>query len=86
MFQFKQSPGKVLARFQSLIALALMILAVSLLSDGFFTLDNAATLLGQISVNVCLSVGMTLVIVFLMLKAGSVLVPKTRHLGQLRLQ
>lgn len=63
MFQFKQSPGKVLARFQSLIALALMILAVSLLSDGFFTLDNAATLLGQISVNVCLSVGMTLVIV-----------------------
>lgn len=51
-----------LARFQSLIALVLMIAALSFLSDKFLTLSNARNILLQISVNLCLSVGMTLVI------------------------
>lgn len=50
------------ARFRSLLALALMVLAMSLLSDRFFTADNGWNILRQISVNLCLSVGMTLVI------------------------
>jgi ribose transport system permease protein len=51
-----------LARFQSLIALALMVLAMSLLSDKFFTPENGWNILRQISVNLCLSLGMTLII------------------------
>ena len=46
----------------TLLALALMVLALSLLSDRFFTADNGWNILRQISVNLCLSVGMTLVI------------------------
>lgn len=52
-----------LARFQSLIALAVMVVALSLLSDKFLTTDNGLNILRQISVNLCLSIGMTLVIV-----------------------
>jgi ribose transport system permease protein len=51
-----------LARFQSLIALALLVLAMSLLSDRFLTSENAWNILRQISVNLCVSIGMTLVI------------------------
>lgn len=51
------------ARFQSLIALAVMVVALSLLSDKFLTADNGLNILRQISVNLCLSIGMTLVIV-----------------------
>jgi ribose transport system permease protein len=50
------------ARFRSLLALALMVLAMSLLSDHFLTADNGWNILRQISVNLCLSIGMTLVI------------------------
>lgn len=50
------------ARFRSLLALALMVMALSLLSDNFLTPDNGWNILRQISVNLCLSVGMTLVI------------------------
>jgi ribose transport system permease protein len=50
------------ARFRSLLALALMVLALSLLSDHFLTADNGWNILRQISVNLCLSIGMTLVI------------------------
>lgn len=53
---------QVVARFQSLIALALMVLAMSFLSDRFLTSDNGLNILRQISVNLCLSIGMTLVI------------------------
>jgi ribose transport system permease protein len=52
----------LLARFRPLLALALMVLVLSLLSDRFFTPDNGWNILRQISVNLCLSVGMTLVI------------------------
>ena len=53
---------ELLARFQSLIALVLMVLAMSLLSDKFLTTENAWNILRQISVNLCLSIGMTLII------------------------
>lgn len=48
--------------FQSLIALAIMLLVMSLLSDRFLTTENGLNILRQISVNLCLSIGMTLVI------------------------
>ena len=51
-----------LKRFQSFIALAVMIIALSLLSDKFLTLANGRNILLQIAVNLCLSIGMTLVI------------------------
>lgn len=50
------------ARFRSLLALALLVFVLSLLSDRFLTPDNGWNILRQISVNLCLSVGMTLVI------------------------
>jgi ribose transport system permease protein len=51
-----------LARFRSLLALALMVFVLSLLSDRFLTPENGWNILRQISVNLCLSIGMTLVI------------------------
>jgi len=53
---------ELLIRFQSLVALALMVLAISLLSDRFLTPENGWNILRQISVNLCLSLGMTLII------------------------
>lgn len=51
-----------LARFQSLIALFILCLIIGLLSDKFFTTANAWNVMRQISVNICISVGMTLVV------------------------
>ncbi len=51
-----------LIRFQSIIALLLMVVAMSFLSDNFLTTANGWNILRQISVNLCLSIGMTLVI------------------------
>jgi len=53
---------QVLAYSRSLIALAMLALALSLLSDKFLTPENAWNILRQISVNLCLSIGMTLII------------------------
>jgi ribose transport system permease protein len=50
------------ARFQSLIALGAMIAAMALLSDKFLSAENIWNILRQISVNLCLSIGMTLVV------------------------
>lgn len=50
------------ARGQSLLGLALMVLLMSLLSDRFLTVENGLNILRQISVNLCLSLGMTLII------------------------
>lgn len=55
-------PSSSLRRFQSLLALAIMVLALSFLSDRFLSPENGWNILRQISVNLCLSVGMTLVI------------------------
>src|SRR6185436_14841261 len=51
-----------LRRLQSLLALAVMVVALSVLSDNFLTFDNGWNILRQISVNLCLSIGLTLVI------------------------
>src|SRR5580700_4151425 len=51
-----------LKRLQPLIALVVMVVALSLMSDRFLTLLNGRNILLQISVNLCLSIGMTLVI------------------------
>lgn len=56
-------PRPQFARFQSLLALAVMVVALGLLSDKFLTADNGLNILRQISVNLCLSIGMTVVIV-----------------------
>lgn len=49
-------------RFQSLLALALMVLALALMTDKFFTVDNSLNVLRQICANLCLSIGMTIII------------------------
>jgi ribose transport system permease protein len=51
-----------LARFQSLLALVVMVVALSLASEQFLTVPNLRNILLQISVNLCLSIGMTLII------------------------
>jgi len=51
-----------LARLQPLIALVVMVVALSVLSDKFLTFANGRNILLQISVNLCLSIGMTLII------------------------
>ena len=51
-----------LKRFQSLLALVVMVVALSLASEQFLTVSNLRNILLQISVNLCLSIGMTLII------------------------
>jgi ribose transport system permease protein len=59
----KQPPAVVsMARFQSLFAFLIMVVALSVSSRSFLTVDNGWNILRQISVNLCLSIGMTLVI------------------------
>src|SRR5450631_1061236 len=64
-----------LAKFQSLIALFILCLIISLLSDKFLTAGNAWNVMRQISVNICISTGMTLVVLTagIDLSVGSVL-------------
>lgn len=64
-----------IAQYQSLIALFLMCLVLSVMTDNFMTTDNFWNVMRQISVNVCISVGMTLVILTagIDLSVGSVL-------------
>ncbi|MFT5164953.1 MAG: ribose transport system permease protein [Saprospiraceae bacterium] len=66
---------ETLLKFQSIIALLLMCIALSLLSDKFLTVDNTWNVMRQISVNVVISVGMTLVILTagIDLSVGSIL-------------
>ncbi|MDC0935576.1 ribose ABC transporter permease [Pirellulales bacterium] len=63
------------AKFQSLLVLILMIVAMSVLSDDFLTAANAWNILRQNSANVCLSIGMTLIIIAggIDLSVGSIL-------------
>jgi ribose transport system permease protein len=64
-----------LKKSQSLIALFLLCLIISILSDKFLTTNNLWNVLRQISVNVCISVGMTLVVLMagIDLSVGSIL-------------
>lgn len=63
------------SRLQPLLVLILMIVAMSLSSDRFLTPANGWNIMRQISVNVCLSIGMTMVILSggIDLSVGSVL-------------
>ncbi|WP_207514977.1 ABC transporter permease [Longitalea luteola] len=64
-----------LARLQSLIALVTLCAIIAILSDKFLTMDNGWNVLRQIAVNVCISVGMTLIVLTagIDLSVGSVL-------------
>jgi ribose transport system permease protein len=64
-----------LARFQSLLALSAMVVALSLSTDSFLTVDNGLNVLRQISINLCLSIGMTMIVISggIDLSVGSVL-------------
>ena len=64
-----------LVKFQSLIALVLLCVGISLMSDKFLTVDNTWNVMRQISVNICISVGMTMVILIagIDLSVGSIL-------------
>lgn len=64
-----------LSVLQPLIALMLMAIAMAVLSDNFATRDNLFNVARQISVNVCISVGMTMVILTggIDLSVGSIL-------------
>lgn len=63
------------AKFQSLIALFVLCLVLAVLSENFLTTANAWNILRQVSVNICLSVGMTLVVLTagIDLSVGSIL-------------
>jgi ribose transport system permease protein len=64
-----------LVKFQSMIGLLVMCVLLTILTDNFFSVDNAWNVMRQISVNVCISVGMTLVIISagIDLSVGSIL-------------
>jgi ribose transport system permease protein len=64
-----------LSKLQSLFALLVLCIVLSILSDKFLTVANGWNVLRQISVNICISVGMTLVILTagIDLSVGSVL-------------
>lgn len=66
---------ELLKKSQSLIALFLLCLVISILSDKFLTTNNLWNVLRHISVNVCISVGMTLIVLMagIDLSVGSVL-------------
>lgn len=67
--------ASAMAKFQSLIALFILCLALTLLTDKFLTVDNAWNVMRQISVNICIATGMTLVVLTagIDLSVGSVL-------------
>jgi ribose transport system permease protein len=64
-----------LSRFQSLIALVILCIVLSILSDKFFTAANGINVLRQVAVNVCIATGMTLIVLTsgIDLSVGSVL-------------
>ncbi len=70
-----QNLKQYLIRFQSIIALLIMCIVLTFLSDRFLTGENAWNVMRQISVNVVISVGMTLVILTggIDLSVGSIL-------------
>ena len=67
--------GQLFARYGIVIALGLIVLALSVLSDNFLTSGNLTNVLRQVSINGILAVGMTFVILTggIDLSIGSVL-------------
>ncbi|MBP6687333.1 MAG: ribose ABC transporter permease [Lacibacter sp.] len=68
----KQFPLK---QFQSLIALLLLCIVLSIMTDKFFTAENGLNVLRQVAVNTCIATGMTLIVLTagIDLSVGSVL-------------
>lgn len=66
---------ETIKKFQSLFALLILCVVISILSDKFLSAGNLWNVLRQISVNVCISVGMTLVVLMagIDLSVGSIL-------------
>ncbi|MCB0645417.1 MAG: ribose ABC transporter permease [Saprospiraceae bacterium] len=66
---------ETLKKFQSLLALLILCVLISILTDKFLSASNLWNVLRQISVNVCISVGMTLVVLMagIDLSVGSIL-------------
>ncbi len=62
MIAIQKNNALNLARLQSLIALVVLCIIIAILSDKFLTMDNGWNVLRQISVNICISVGMTLIV------------------------
>lgn len=64
-----------IAPLQSLVALVVLVVALSLTTESFLSTENGLNVLRQISINLCLSIGMTLVILSggIDLSVGSVL-------------
>lgn len=64
-----------LKRFQSALALLLLCLVITLLTDKFLTPDNGLNVLRQVAVNIIIATGMTLVVITggIDLSVGSVL-------------
>ncbi|WP_405380250.1 ABC transporter permease [Maribacter sp. LLG6340-A2] len=64
-----------LIKFQSIIALLVLCIVLTFMSDKFLTPENGWNIMRQISVNVCISIGMTLVILTrgIDLSVGSIL-------------
>ncbi len=64
-----------LAKLQPLIALFVLCTIISFLSDKFLTVTNVWNVMRQISVNICISTGMTLVVLMagIDLSVGSIL-------------
>lgn len=62
-------------RFQSLIALLLLCIVLSLLTDKFLTTENSLNILRQTAVNICIATGMTVVVLTagIDLSVGSIL-------------
>jgi ribose transport system permease protein len=63
------------SRFQSLIALVVLCIFLSIRADNFLTADNGLNVLRQTSVNICIATGMTLIVLTagIDLSVGSVL-------------
>ena len=62
-------------KFQSLFALLLLCIVLSILTDKFFTAENGLNVLRQVAVNTCIATGMTLIVLTagIDLSVGSVL-------------
>src|SRR4249919_3209386 len=75
MSAFTATYRNQLSRFQSLIALVVLCIVLSILTDKFFTADNGLNVLRQTAVNICISTGMTLIVLTggIDLSVGSVL-------------
>jgi len=64
-----------ISRFQSLIALIILCVVLSIRTDTFLTADNGLNVLRQTAVNICIATGMTLIVLTagIDLSVGSVL-------------